>query len=253
MHRCLSTLSTLSFWPVTSVGERASPGGVPEEKGWQKKSMTPIVGSFRPTGGSHCPVWATVPGRFSYDARSPEGPARPPGEVLSAFLPQLPICPLNWLSVPGRGICRCCLKSLFLERKSLWRGWQIEDGWLEEIEYNKILTMRGFPWWLSGKESTCQCRRHGFDPWSGKILRRRAGTPVRCHLYWICVLEPTSHNYWALLQQLLKLSPPRACALQQEATAVRSLRTATKNSPCSSQPEKSRCSNEDPAQPNINT
>ena len=21
----------------------------------------------------------------------------------------------------------------------------------------------------SGKESTCQCRRHGFDPWSGKI------------------------------------------------------------------------------------
>ena len=27
----------------------------------------------------------------------------------------------------------------------------------------------GLPWWLSGKESACQCRRHGFDPWSGKI------------------------------------------------------------------------------------
>ena len=25
------------------------------------------------------------------------------------------------------------------------------------------------PWWLSGKESICQCRRHGFDTWSGKI------------------------------------------------------------------------------------
>ena len=25
------------------------------------------------------------------------------------------------------------------------------------------------PWWLSGEESTCQCRRHGFDPWSRKI------------------------------------------------------------------------------------
>ena len=25
------------------------------------------------------------------------------------------------------------------------------------------------PWWLSGKESACQCRRHGFKPWSGKI------------------------------------------------------------------------------------
>ena len=24
-------------------------------------------------------------------------------------------------------------------------------------------------WWLSGKESTCQCRRHGFDPWVRKI------------------------------------------------------------------------------------
>ena len=22
----------------------------------------------------------------------------------------------------------------------------------------------GLPWWLSGKESACQCRRHGFDP-----------------------------------------------------------------------------------------
>ena len=24
-------------------------------------------------------------------------------------------------------------------------------------------------WWLSGKESTFQCRRHGFNPGSGKI------------------------------------------------------------------------------------
>ena len=23
--------------------------------------------------------------------------------------------------------------------------------------------------WLSDKESACQCRRHGFAPWSGKI------------------------------------------------------------------------------------
>ena len=26
----------------------------------------------------------------------------------------------------------------------------------------------GLPWWLSGKEFTCQCMRHGFDPWSRK-------------------------------------------------------------------------------------
>ena len=33
-------------------------------------------------------------------------------------------------------------------------------------------TAKGFPGGLSGKESTCQCRRcrrRGFDPWVGKI------------------------------------------------------------------------------------
>ena len=28
----------------------------------------------------------------------------------------------------------------------------------------------GLPWWFRGKESACQCRRHGFDPWFRKIL-----------------------------------------------------------------------------------
>ena len=35
--------------------------------------------------------------------------------------------------------------------------------------------------WLSGKESACWCRRHrrhGFDPWVGKILRRRKWQPT---------------------------------------------------------------------------
>ena len=27
----------------------------------------------------------------------------------------------------------------------------------------------GLPWWLSGKESICQCRSHEFNPWCGKI------------------------------------------------------------------------------------
>ena len=30
-------------------------------------------------------------------------------------------------------------------------------------------TAKGLPWWLRGKESACQCKRHGFDLWSGKI------------------------------------------------------------------------------------
>ena len=30
------------------------------------------------------------------------------------------------------------------------------------------------PWWLSGKESAFQCRRHRFNPWVRKISWRRA-------------------------------------------------------------------------------
>ena len=39
---------------------------------------------------------------------------------------------------------------------------------------------QGLPWWLSGKESTCHCRRRGFDPWVGKIPwgRKWQPTPV---------------------------------------------------------------------------
>ena len=43
------------------------------------------------------------------------------------------------------------------------RNWNISRGLL-------------YPWlpmWLSGKESSCQCGRCGFDPWVGKISWRR--------------------------------------------------------------------------------
>ena len=36
----------------------------------------------------------------------------------------------------------------------------------------------GLPWWLSGKESACQCRRHKFDPWVRKIPWRRKWQPT---------------------------------------------------------------------------
>ena len=37
---------------------------------------------------------------------------------------------------------------------------------------------QGIPWWLSGKESTCQCRRCGFNPWVGKTHWRRKWQPT---------------------------------------------------------------------------
>ena len=57
-------------------------------------------------------------------------------------------------------------------------------------------TNHGFPWWSSGKESTCQCRGHRFDPWSGKI--------------------PHAMGQLARVPQLLKPTHPRACTLQEK-------------------------------------
>ena len=40
------------------------------------------------------------------------------------------------------------------------------------------LVWSGLPWWLSGKESTCQCRRHRFDSWVRNIPGRRQWQPT---------------------------------------------------------------------------
>jgi len=40
----------------------------------------------------------------------------------------------------------------------------------------------GLPWWLSGKESTYQCRRCGFNPWTRKIPWRRKWQPASIFL-----------------------------------------------------------------------
>ena len=49
--------------------------------------------------------------------------------------------------------------------------------------YFLSVSMLKLPWWLNGKESTCQCRRyrrHRFDPWVGEIpwWRKWQPTPV---------------------------------------------------------------------------
>ena len=40
------------------------------------------------------------------------------------------------------------------------------------------LIIVGLPWWISGKEFACQCRRHRFDPWVRKIPWRRKWQPT---------------------------------------------------------------------------
>ena len=44
----------------------------------------------------------------------------------------------------------------------------------------QLMRKDGLPWWFCGKESACQCRRCGFNPWVRKIPWRRKwhSTPV---------------------------------------------------------------------------
>ena len=62
-------------------------------------------------------------------------------------------------------------------------------------------TRLGLPWWYNGRESTCQCREHGFEPRSGKI-------PY--------TTKPMHHNYLSLGVATTEACEPRACAPQQE-------------------------------------
>ena len=41
-----------------------------------------------------------------------------------------------------------------------------------------LVSFTWLPWWLSGKESTCQCRRPKFDAWVGKIPWRKKWQPT---------------------------------------------------------------------------
>ena len=49
---------------------------------------------------------------------------------------------------------------------------------LKNTTLRMFLHFLGLPWRLSSKDSTCQCRRCGFDSWVGKISWRREWQPT---------------------------------------------------------------------------
>ena len=54
-----------------------------------------------------------------------------------------------------------------------WDLWVcISNKLPSDADADHILSSKGLGllWWFSGKESTCQCRRHRFKSWSGNIL-----------------------------------------------------------------------------------
>ena len=103
-----------------------------------------------------------------------------------------------WLQDSGRVLgdpCReeahvipCSSVWLLSAASSLWASGHgdccvfptgIQAGTLGIIQdYHKPILIAGLPWWLSGKDSTCHSRRHGFDLWVGNIPWRRKWLPT---------------------------------------------------------------------------
>ena len=52
--------------------------------------------------------------------------------------------------------------------------------------------LNGLPWWLSCKESTCQCRRFRFDPWVGRSPAEGNGYPFQ----YPCLPNPVDRGAW---------------------------------------------------------
>ena len=54
------------------------------------------------------------------------------------------------------------------DKKGLVLNFQIYSL-LVEYDLGQRINPLGLLWWLNGKETAWQCRRYGFDLWSGKI------------------------------------------------------------------------------------
>ena len=123
------------------------------------------------------------------------------------------------------------------------RGWKVSGmtEWLTLCIWQVFLTwcFEGslvLPWWLSGKESTYQCRRHEFDPSSGIPHAWEQLSP------WATNIGPGLLTP-EFLQPMLS---------NKRSTAMRSLHITPRQQSCSPQPEKSPHSNRDLAWPKIN-
>ena len=73
---------------------------------------------------------------------------------------------LPWMASVTQKTVLCCaeLVSASLDPEALCLDKSIKDS--------------GLPWWLSGEESACQCKRGWFSPWVWKIPCRRKWQPT---------------------------------------------------------------------------
>ena len=117
--------------------------------------------------------------------------------ILVSWPPKQPVphtlqCSFLCHSVKSLSSCACLLqwrhKGEYAQGSALKEGtfYHITSYWDQCDQRYKVLTevkgswaspaqdsTEGPPWWSSSLESTCQCRGHGFQPWSRKILHAK--------------------------------------------------------------------------------
>ena len=86
--------------------------------------------------------------------------------------------------------CRRCRFNPWVRKIPWRREWLptptvhgVTKSWtqLSDFHFHQTVNSRGkqgLPWWLSGKEPTCQCRRGRFNPWVRKIPWSRQWQPT---------------------------------------------------------------------------
>ena len=99
---------------------------------------------------------------------------------------------------------------------------RVTKSWTRLSDFTFFLSLHSLkelPWRLSGKESVCQCKRCGFDPWVGSITTWEAGggaassgslkTPVLLRIFILtrgllgCTLEFEQYRHRAQMYALV--------------------------------------------------
>ena len=80
---------------------------------------------------------------------------------------RVPGCPSTPATLtPNRALLFQCGRPVVLKIPARWL--KMKTLKTHQTDWVRICIL-GLPWWRSGWESACQCRGHGFEPWSGKI------------------------------------------------------------------------------------
>ena len=88
--------------------------------------------------------------------------------------------PNSWLYYV-KGVCACVCVHAHMHMFSVW---EITAAACYLSLFRDGASYSGLPWWFSGKESTQQCKRRGFNPWIRKIPWRRKQQCILAFLPW---------------------------------------------------------------------